>query len=55
MPQARLVIELRLAIDAGDTSRIKQLVRENPRSVLARHVIRNIGVRRATSLRAISE
>lgn len=55
MPQARLVIELRLAIDAGDRSRIDQLIRENPRSVWAKHVQRNIGVRRATSLRAMAE
>jgi hypothetical protein len=55
MPQARLVIELRLAIDAGDRSRIEQLIRENPRSVNARHVVRNIGVARASTLRGISE
>lgn len=50
MPQARLVIELKLAIDAGDTSRIDQLIRENPRSVQASHVLRNIGKERAESI-----
>lgn len=50
MPQARLVIELKLAIDAGDFSRIDQLIRENPRSVMASHVLRNIGKQRAESI-----
>lgn len=47
MPQSRLVIELKLAIDAGHLSRIDQLIRENPNSAIASHVLRNIGKERA--------
>jgi len=54
IPQARLVYELRLAIDAGDRSRIEQLIRENPRSSFSAHVLRNIGKERAATLNATS-
>ncbi len=50
--QARLVVEMKLAVDAGDTSRIDRLIAENPRSYQAKHVMRNIGVRRAEVVRA---
>lgn len=50
--QARLVVELKLAIDAGNHSRIEKLIRENPRSARVSHVVRNIGVRRASILAA---
>lgn len=50
LPQARLVTELKLAIDARDSARIDRLIRQNPRSIMASHVLRNIGKRRAAAI-----
>jgi len=52
MPQARLVLELKLAIDRKDVRSVTNLTAANPRSSWARHVQRNIGKRRAAWMAA---
>lgn len=47
MAQQRLVIELKLAIDRSDWRSVADLIANNPRSAWAKHVQRNVGVRRA--------
>jgi len=54
MAQARLVTELKLALDQNDYRKLVALVESNPRSAWASHVQRNIGKRRSSRMSVLA-
>ena len=50
LSQERLVLELKLALDADDWGRVNELIVANPKGTGSRHVQRNVGKRRAKKL-----